>query len=47
VNEMLKLVKEGKMWLKPGKVFKIEEIVKAHEVMEANQAGGKIVVLTD
>lgn len=36
----------GRMSIKIGRVFNIDEIVEAHRVMEQNQAGGKIVVLT-
>ncbi|KAL8686470.1 MAG: hypothetical protein Q9218_007085 [Villophora microphyllina] len=38
-------VKEGRMKVQVGKIFKIDDIVKAHEAMEENKAGGKIVVL--
>lgn len=36
----------GEYQLKIGKVFKIDQIVEAHKLMEANLANGKIVVLT-
>jgi len=39
-------VEAGRMSVKIGRVFDIDEIVEAHRVMEQNQAGGKIVVLT-
>lgn len=39
-------VEAGRMSVKIGRVFNIDEIVEAHRVMEQNQAGGKIVVLT-
>lgn len=39
-------VEAGRMNVKIGRVFNIDEIVEAHRVMEENQAGGKIVVLT-
>jgi NADPH:quinone reductase-like Zn-dependent oxidoreductase len=29
-----------------GRVFQLDDIVQAHRVMENNEAGGKIVVLT-
>jgi len=45
-DDMIGLVKEGKMPLQIGKVFKLDEIVEAHKCMEENRAGGKIVVLT-
>jgi NADPH:quinone reductase-like Zn-dependent oxidoreductase len=35
------------MHVQVGKTFPLEEVVKAHEVMEANSAGGKIVLLMD
>ncbi|KAH7351268.1 putative zinc-binding oxidoreductase [Rhexocercosporidium sp. MPI-PUGE-AT-0058] len=46
LEELAKQVKEGKLKIQVGKVFKLDEIVEAHRVMEENSAGGKIVVLT-
>jgi NADPH:quinone reductase-like Zn-dependent oxidoreductase len=37
----------GRLDVKPTRVFRFEEIQDAHRVMEANQAGGKIVVVHD
>jgi NADPH:quinone reductase len=37
-------VAEGIYKAKPGRVFRFEEIREAHRLMEANEAGGKIVV---
>jgi NADPH:quinone reductase-like Zn-dependent oxidoreductase len=34
----------GAYQAKPARVFGFEEIAEAHEVMEAGQAGGKLVV---
>ncbi len=42
VNE----VEEGRMTPKIGRVFQLDDIVKAHRCMEENVAGGKIVILT-
>lgn len=39
-------VEAGRMSVRIGREFKIDDIVEAHGVMETNQAGGKIVVLT-
>jgi NADPH:quinone reductase-like Zn-dependent oxidoreductase len=39
-------IKEGKIKINIGRVFNLDEIVEAHRVMENNEAGGKIVVLT-
>ena len=39
-------VADGSLPLSPGRVFPMEEIVEAHRLMESNQAGGKIVILT-
>ena len=39
------LVENGKLMIQTGPVFEFEELVKAHELMDTNQAGGKIVVL--
>ena len=46
LGEYAKMIKEGKLNLEIGKVFKIDEIVEAHRCMEENRAGGKIVILT-
>jgi NADPH:quinone reductase-like Zn-dependent oxidoreductase len=46
LENLVKQVKEGKLKIQVGRVFKLDEIVEAHRVMEANIAGGKIVVLT-
>ncbi|MDB5982409.1 MAG: alcohol dehydrogenase [Pseudomonas sp.] len=35
----------GRLVVKPSRVFKFEEIHEAHRVMEANEAGGKMVVV--
>ncbi|MBV8129281.1 MAG: zinc-binding dehydrogenase [Planctomycetaceae bacterium] len=32
---------------KPSRVFRFEEIREAHRIMEANEAGGKMVVVHD
>lgn len=45
LDEMIGLVADGRMPIKPGKVFQLDQIQEAHAVMEANQAGGKIVVM--
>jgi NADPH:quinone reductase-like Zn-dependent oxidoreductase len=39
-------VEAGRMSVRVGREFNIDDIVEAHRVMETNQAGGKIVVLT-
>jgi NADPH:quinone reductase-like Zn-dependent oxidoreductase len=39
-------VANGTLHVHVGKVFKLDEIVEAHRLMESNKAGGKIVVLT-
>ena len=46
LDELASLIEVGKLKLQIGKVFKIDDIVEAHRVMDANAAGGKIVVLT-
>jgi NADPH2:quinone reductase len=35
----------GRLDVKPARIFRLEEIREAHRVMEANQAGGKMVVM--
>jgi NADPH:quinone reductase len=37
-------VAAGRYKAKPARVFRFEDIQEAHRVMEANQAGGKMVV---
>jgi len=45
LQHYVELVEKGKLMIQTGPVFKFEELVEAHELMDANQAGGKIVVL--
>ena len=35
----------GRLGVKPARIFRFDEIREAHRVMEANQAGGKMVVV--
>ncbi|KAL1638502.1 hypothetical protein SLS58_008830 [Diplodia intermedia] len=46
LKELAKKVGEGELKVKIGKVFKLDEIAEAHQLMEDNKANGKIVVLT-
>ena len=46
LNDLAKQIAAGALRIQPGKIFRIDEIVEAHRVMEENKAGGKIVVLT-
>jgi len=45
-DDLLRQIASGELPVQVGKVFRIDEIVEAHRVMEENRAGGKIVVLT-
>ena len=45
LQHYVELVEEGKLMIQTGPVFEFEELIQAHELMDANQAGGKIVVL--
>jgi NADPH:quinone reductase-like Zn-dependent oxidoreductase len=45
LQEYLSLIEEGKLVVETGPVFEFEKLIQAHELMDANQAGGKIVVL--
>jgi NADPH:quinone reductase-like Zn-dependent oxidoreductase len=38
------LVESGKLEVKTGPVFRFEELIDAHTLMDQNRAGGKIVV---
>jgi len=44
--ELIEKIQKGEMKIPIGKVYKLDEIVEAHRMMDSNQAGGKIVVLT-
>lgn len=46
LEEMAQSVAKGEMKLQIGKVFKLDQIAEAHELMDSDMAGGKIVVLT-
>ena len=46
LTELAAQVEAGKLKVRIGKVFQLEQIVEAHRTMEENRAGGKIVVLT-
>ena len=45
-QEFIHTVESGQVDLKPARVFKLDDIVQAHQCMENNQANGKIVVTT-
>jgi len=45
LQHYVELVDKGKLMIQTGPVFKFEDLVQAHELMDSNQAGGKIVVL--
>ena len=44
LQDYIGLVESGELEVKTGPVFDFEELVEAHKLMDANQAGGKIVV---
>jgi NADPH:quinone reductase-like Zn-dependent oxidoreductase len=46
LNDLARQIVAGTLPVRIGKTFRLEEIVEAHRCMEANTAGGKIVVLT-
>jgi NADPH:quinone reductase-like Zn-dependent oxidoreductase len=46
LNDLTRQVAVGTLPVRIGRTFRLEEIVEAHRCMEANTAGGKIVVLT-
>lgn len=45
-QHFIKQVEAGKFHLPVSKIFKLDQIAEAHQLMESNQAGGKIVVVT-
>ncbi len=46
LQELVREVEAGHSRVKLGRVFRLDEIVEAHRVMEENRAEGKLVVLT-
>lgn len=46
MEEIAKQAADGSLPIQIGKTFNLDDIVEAHRVMEANTAGGKIVVLS-
>lgn len=44
-QKYLNLIELGKLVVETGPVFEFENLIQAHKLMDANQAGGKIVVL--
>jgi NADPH:quinone reductase-like Zn-dependent oxidoreductase len=46
LNDLAQQIVAGTLPVRIGRTFRLEEIVEAHRCMEANAAGGKIVVLT-
>ncbi|OJD31132.1 nadph:quinone reductase [Diplodia corticola] len=46
LKDLVEKVGKGELKVKIGKVFRLDEIVEAHQLMEDNKANGKIVVLT-
>jgi NADPH:quinone reductase len=47
LQKIAEQVAAGRLKAKPTRVFRFEEIREAHRVMEANEAGGKMVVVHD
>ncbi|KIW74217.1 hypothetical protein Z517_12157 [Fonsecaea pedrosoi CBS 271.37] len=47
LNDLLKQIEAGTLPVQIGRVFKLDQIVEAHDTMEKNLARGKIVVLTE
>ena len=45
LQEIAEDVAAGRLEAKPSRVFRFEEIREAHRIMEANEAGGKMVVV--
>ena len=46
LEQMLRWIGDEDLVVKIGKVFKMEQIAEAHEMMERNEARGKLVILT-
>lgn len=45
LQDLVQQIEAGSLPISVGKTFKLDEIVDAHRLMEANKAGGKVVVL--
>jgi NADPH:quinone reductase-like Zn-dependent oxidoreductase len=45
-QQLVDQVADGSLPIQIGKVFHLDQIVEAHQLMDSNKAGGKIVVLT-
>jgi NADPH:quinone reductase-like Zn-dependent oxidoreductase len=46
-QEMVAKAERGLLKAKPARVFRFDQVVEAHRMLEANQAGGKVVVTVD
>jgi NADPH:quinone reductase-like Zn-dependent oxidoreductase len=46
IEDLAEQIAAGTLAVQVGRVFRLDEIVEAHRLMEENKAGGKIVVLT-
>ena len=46
LQSVIEQIEAGSLKVAIGKMFMLDDIVKAHELMDSNKAGGKIVVLT-
>jgi NADPH2:quinone reductase len=44
LHDYIDLVAKGELEVKTGSTFELAELVAAHMLMDANQAGGKIVI---
>ena len=47
LQDIARQVREGRLNVQPSRVFSFDEVDEAHRVMEAGQAGGKMVVVLD
>jgi NADPH:quinone reductase-like Zn-dependent oxidoreductase len=46
LQELVQQIADGSIHIQIAKVFHLEQVAEAHRLMESNEAGGKIVVLT-
>jgi NADPH:quinone reductase-like Zn-dependent oxidoreductase len=47
LKEIARQVQDGRLEAKPSRVFSFEQIHEAHRIMEAGEAGGKMVVVLE
>lgn len=47
LNELFEYIERYQIQVKPEKIFKLNEIQKAHDYLESKESFGKVIVLND